>query len=127
VTACVVLVLSGAAGSRPDMSLFRAPQQIDSSSVSRYPRLAVIAKQPQFTWLGERDGPAHIRALAAAAGGRLLPLVLYGIPSRDAEARYSAGGAESSLEYRGWVAGVARALGRAPAIVVVEPDALAQA
>jgi endoglucanase len=61
-------------------------------------------------------------ALAPAkAHGAVLTLVLYAIPRRDC----AAGGLPDADAYRRWVDAVARAVAGAPAIVVVEPDALA--
>jgi hypothetical protein len=56
VTACVVLLLSGAAGSRPDVSLLRAPQQMDSLR-QHEPAARSHRGTTQFTWQGEHDDP----------------------------------------------------------------------
>lgn len=61
----------------------------------------------------------------AAAAGTTAVLVAYAIPARDCNG-YSAGGAGSPAAYRAWVDQLALGLGTARAIVVVEPDALAQ-
>lgn len=51
-------------------------------------------------------------------------LVAYNVPGRDC-GEYSAGGASDSDAYRAWVDAFARAIGDRPAIVILEPDALA--
>ncbi len=91
--------------------------------------LAELAQVPTATWLGARSGDvtATVRRVVAdarAAGG--VPVfVVYNIPGRDCGG-YSAGGVGSSAAYLQWVQAVAAGIGSATAVVVVEPDALAQ-
>jgi endoglucanase len=90
--------------------------------------MAKIAAQPQADWFG--DWNADVRAdvaarTAQAAGARATPVyVAYDIPNRDCGG-YSAGGSASAAAYRAWIDAFAAGLGQAPAIVIVEPDALA--
>ena len=90
--------------------------------------LARIADQPQGLWLGDwlRDvrGAAAGRVRAGVAAGSTPILVAYNIPLRDC-GQHSSGGASSAGAYRAWIAQLARGIGGAPAIVVLEPDALA--
>jgi endoglucanase len=94
-------------------------------------QLRKIATQPQAQWLGPwyPDVAAHVRDEIA---DRLRPagapafFALYNIPDRDCSG-YSGGGANSARAYRNWVDRIARAIGAYPAIVEVEPDALAEA
>jgi endoglucanase len=87
-----------------------------------------IADQPEADWLGEwyADPAAHVRDQIAH---RLSPahatafFALYAIPHRDC-AGYSGGSMGSGDAYRAWVDQIAGAIGRYPAIVLVEPDAL---
>ena len=59
-----------------------------------------------------------------AAAKKTVPLlVLYNIPFRDC-AQYSAGGATSVAEYKAWIDGVVRGIGRRPAVIALEPDGL---
>jgi len=92
-------------------------------------RPAAIADQPVARWLGSwtANARAEADALVAAAieQGALAQLVLYNIPGRDSGG-YSAGGAGSSESYRAWVDELAAGIGKRQAIVVLEPDALAQ-
>lgn len=91
--------------------------------------IVAMARTPHAVWFGdqspaeaERDARAVVRA--AAARTSLPVLALYNIPGRDC-ASYSAGGAATTAEYRAWIDAVARGIGSAEAVVVLEPDALA--
>ena len=65
--------------------------------------------------------------IADGAGCGTMPvLALYGIPHRDCGS-FAAGGFGSAGAYRGWIDGVAAAIGGGPAAVILEPDALAMA
>ena len=64
------------------------------------------------------------RVTQLAAAKKTVPLlVLYNIPFRDC-AQYSAGGATSVAEYKAWIDGVVRGIGRRPAVIALEPDGL---
>ena len=63
---------------------------------------------------------------AAQAAGAMPVLALYGIPHRDCGS-FAAGGFGSADAYRGWIDGVASAVGSGPAAIILEPDALAMA
>jgi endoglucanase len=89
-----------------------------------------IADRPAAAWFAD-EAPgyaARARDLAvnAAAVGRLPVLVLYHIPHRDC-AGQSAGGAASAEAYAAWVSALSKALAGRRAIVILEPDAVAQA
>ncbi|SDO73552.1 endoglucanase [Nakamurella panacisegetis] len=60
---------------------------------------------------------------AAASAGRVPLLVAYDIPLRDCGS-YSAGGASSSSAYQSWIRQFAAGIGRASAVVLLEPDSL---
>lgn len=93
-----------------------------------HPSLQAIASQPQAIWLGPDWAPnpqQQIRTAVRAAQGATVQLVVYGIPGRDGGG-YSAGGAASAAAYRSWVSRVVTGIGDAPAVVVLEPDALGQ-
>ena len=63
--------------------------------------------------------------LAAASLQNAVPIfVAYNIPGRDCS-QYSAGGAPSDAAYDAWIDSIASALGNAKAVVLEEPDALA--
>jgi endoglucanase len=89
-----------------------------------------LADQPTATWFAD-DRPGYAQragrlAAAATAAGRLPVLTLYNIPDRDC-AGQSAGGAADAAAYRSWVRALAGALRGHQALVVLEPDAVAQA
>lgn len=92
-------------------------------------RPAAIASQPVATWFGgwtsDPTGLANQLVSAATSKGALATIVVYNIPARDCGS-YSAGGAGSSSAYRSWVRAIAAGIGARPAIVILEPDALAQ-
>ncbi len=89
-------------------------------------RIQYIANQPMGQWLGEWSGDVenYVRRIVTQSGGKIVTLVLYHIPYRDCGS-YSAGGSQPS-EYRRWVESVARGLGSQKALLILEPDALAQ-
>ncbi|WP_407675395.1 glycoside hydrolase family 6 protein [Peterkaempfera griseoplana] len=91
--------------------------------------MAELATWPEAHWF--TDGtPAEVedqtRSLVRRADrtGTVPVMVAYNIPLRDCS-QYSAGGAQSDADYQAWIAGLARGIGRSRALVVLEPDALA--
>jgi endoglucanase len=87
-----------------------------------------IATRPVATWLGDwnarvRDDAADVARRARLA--KAVPVVVaYNIPQRDCGS-YSAGGARSEESYARWIGDVGSGLGRGPAAVILEPDAVA--
>ena len=92
------------------------------------PELDVIANTPTAYWMDNLSTPAvDAKYIAAAqAAGAMPVLALYGIPHRDCGS-FAAGGFGSADAYRGWIDGVASAVGSGPAAIILEPDALAMA
>jgi endoglucanase len=91
--------------------------------------MAKIANYPRAQWFANWDGgdpSAEVRdAVSLASGAGALPvLVAYNIPARTCGG-YSAAGAGSAAGYRTWIDGFARGIGSASAVVIVEPDTLA--
>ena len=91
--------------------------------------MAKLATWPEATWF--TDGtPAQVSqrvtaVMRAAQRQHAVPvLVAYDIPLRDC-GQYSSGGAASDAAYRQWIAAFAQAVGQSRALVVLEPDALA--
>jgi endoglucanase len=103
---------------------WNGPKQVDRY-VAEHPELEVLAQQPTFNWIGELTEPRTVASWVREARGKAVPLALYGIPDRDLGS-YSAGGFPNSEDYLAWVGAVAHHLGNAPAMVVLEPDALGQ-
>ncbi|WP_248795580.1 glycoside hydrolase family 6 protein [Pseudomonas sp. MWU13-2105] len=52
-------------------------------------------------------------------------LVAYNLPGRDCSGGASAGGAANAVEYRDWIDRFINGIGDKPALVILEPDALA--
>ncbi|MFF8597619.1 glycoside hydrolase family 6 protein [Streptomyces sp. NPDC015232] len=84
-----------------------------------------ISERPVAEWpAGDDPVPDVARAVKGAApDGRTVVFVAYNIPHRDC-GMYSAGGAHDGQAYRNWVDAFASAIGDAPAVVVLEPDAV---
>ena len=87
-----------------------------------------IAAQPAAHWFagGEDVQAAAARLTArASAAGAVPVLVAYDIPHRDC-AGFSAGGTASATAYGSWIGRLAAGIGPRRAIVILEPDAVAQ-
>ncbi|TDU01831.1 endoglucanase [Streptomyces sp. 846.5] len=90
--------------------------------------LTEVETVPSAVWL-TGGTPAQVGSqvrttLAEAALERAEPVfVVYDIPGRDCS-EYSAGGAADQAAYQVWIDAVASAVGRAHAVLLVEPDAL---
>lgn len=87
-----------------------------------------IASQPMAIWLTS-DTPATLTQLkqvteTADAMRQLPTLVLYNMVDRDCSG-FSSGGAASDQAYKSWIDAIVSALGDRRAIVILEPDAVA--
>jgi endoglucanase len=141
--ACVLVPMAAAATSArtlPASTRFSVPapdqgaiQQGLSLLLHRDLKDAVlIAKMetiPRATWLtGGSGADAAKQVRTALAGAKLegaVPvLVVYNIPGRDCGG-YSAGGAQTTSDYDAYIDAVSTAVGAAKAIMILEPDALA--
>ncbi|MFI5699104.1 glycoside hydrolase family 6 protein [Streptomyces xanthochromogenes] len=98
----------------------RAGRDADAALIER------ISLRPQADWPHPEGVEQEVRGLtgAAARAGRVPVLVAYNIPYRDCDGE-SRGGAEDAAAYRTWVDAFTRGIGDRPAVVVVEPDAVA--
>jgi endoglucanase len=91
--------------------------------------MAELATWPEAAWF-TKGTPAEVHQQVSgltrrAARQHAVPvLVAYDIPLRDCS-QFSAGGAQSDAAYRQWIAAFADALGSKQAVVILEPDALA--
>jgi endoglucanase len=108
----------------PNSAAMRAAQSANPPS----PELTTIANTPTAYWMDQASSPAvDAKYIATAQAAGTTPiLALYGIPHRDCGS-YAAGGFGSADAYRGWIDGVAAAIGPGPAAIILEPDALAMA
>ena len=113
-----------AAGAVPQIeSLFRHFQIRDAV------QLSLMELTPQAVWL---TGGTPSETISTVTGvmrqanlQHTVPtFVLYNVPGRDCGS-YSAGGAQDSPTYAAWIRAVATAIGDQKAVVLVEPDALA--
>ncbi|WP_255488201.1 glycoside hydrolase family 6 protein [Rhodanobacter sp. MP1X3] len=88
-----------------------------------------IADVPMARWFGNWSGDTRkaVEAFVDAADEvhQMPILVTYNIPDRDCGGD-SAGGAASASSYRDWINALSRGIGGKKAIVVIEPDSLAQ-
>lgn len=91
--------------------------------------MQLLASEPTATWFGNWnsnvENDVHTLVSAAAAKAQTPVLVAYNIPERDCGG-FSAGGADNPAGYANWISQFAEGLGSSPAIVILEPDALAQ-
>ncbi|WIB78640.1 glycoside hydrolase family 6 protein [Curtobacterium sp. MCPF17_002] len=92
-------------------------------------KIAVIADQPIATWLTNTSTSTTRETIrdvvrSAEQQHRTPVFVLYNVPDRDCGS-YSKGGTGSS-EYLPWVRSAVRAMQGSKAVVLVEPDAIAQ-
>ena len=89
--------------------------------------LEALAATPSGIWaVGAPDDMEKVSqaARAAAAAHEIPVIVAYNLPGRDACGRFSAAPGATGPAYEAWIASLATAIGSAPAIVIVEPDAL---
>ncbi|GAA1524683.1 glycoside hydrolase family 6 protein [Actinomadura kijaniata] len=88
-----------------------------------------VAQRPMGRWFGGWSGDVRKAAdgyvAAAQRAGKTPILVPYNITDRDCSG-HSSGGAGSPAKYRAWIEAFAAGIGTRPAVVVLEPDAVAQ-
>lgn len=120
-------------GSTPvDARLYSDPHLLAVAAAQEDSRFVSIAKTPQAKWFSDTSPSTTVRGdiddyLWGAEVTNAIPaIVLYRIPALDC-GRWRPAGADDETEYRAWVDGAAAALtGHGEAIVILEPDALAQ-
>jgi endoglucanase len=116
------LYVDPSSAARRQAEAWRSTRPADAALMDR------IASQPQAVWFGEWSGDvrrATAATVAAAAREGATPvLVAYNIPQRDCGGLSGGGGATPDA-YRRWISDFAAGIGARPAIVVLEPDALA--
>jgi endoglucanase len=113
-----------ASKARKTADAWRASRPADADQMEK------IASQPMAKWFGSWNSPSSIRndvasAVSAILGPGSVPVfVAYNIPQRDCGG-LSGSNTLSVDGYRSWISEFARGLGQAPAVVILEPDALA--
>ncbi len=90
--------------------------------------VAAMANTPRAIWFNSGTPNEVKRSVKrttkhAARSGKIPVLVSYNLPFRDC-AQYSAGGALGTDEYKAWIDGFAKGIGKREAIVILEPDSL---
>lgn len=112
----------------PDSAVAQQALAWQSTQPADAAEMAKIAAQPTAAWFGDwnSDVTTAVSATvnAAAAAGEVAELVAYDIPERDCGG-YSSGGATSASAYHAWIRSFAAGIGGHPAIVILEPDAIA--
>ncbi|HEY3559349.1 MAG TPA: glycoside hydrolase family 6 protein, partial [Kribbella sp.] len=111
--------------------LYVDPASDAAAYVRRHPEdtelASKIADQPSARWLGSWSGDVKAGVTAyttdAAKADKLPVLVTDNLPARQCGI---GGGAVSDAAYRTWITAVSDGIGARPAIVVLEPDALAR-
>ncbi|HET9060840.1 MAG TPA: glycoside hydrolase family 6 protein [Acidimicrobiales bacterium] len=120
----------------PDGSVAQIAGLVKSGDLTDAAKIARMVTTPQAVWFngttksGAPQNPGQIvesvrlTMLEARAEHSVPVLVVYNIPGRDCS-QYSSGGAATDAAYQQWMTGFARGLGQGKAVVLVEPDALA--
>lgn len=114
-------------GQLQDAGLIAAMESVPSAVWLDGETAAQAAEPGNLGWRqADTDVARQVRrTLAAARMQRAVPIfVAYNIPGRDCS-QYSAGGAPNDAAYDAWIDAIGRALGNAKAVVLEEPDALA--
>ena len=87
-----------------------------------------IATQSAAVWMGNWNtniqADANNQAATITSAGAIPVFVAYNIPQRDCGGLSGGGGATSDV-YRSWITGLADGIGARKAVVILEPDALA--
>jgi endoglucanase len=117
----------------------RAPFLVDPDSLAAHqaranpataaalaPLLRVPTAFPVGEWLTDVTAEVARRAAKATATGTTAVFFVYAIPHRDAGGGYSGGGLPTAAAYRAFTRQVAAGIGSARAVIVLEPDSLAQ-
>jgi endoglucanase len=117
---------------KPGVRLWVAPRSSTRAAADRLSgadreNALKLAKVPGATWL--TGGDAHADAAdvtqRAARAGAVPVIVAYDVPGRDC-GQYSAGGAAGTRAYEAWIRRLARGIGKRRAVVILEPDGIAQ-
>ena len=115
----------------PPMTLYVDSESVPAQKLAANPSnqaLQAIATKPLAKWFGDWNTTVTAdvdRYVTQATAANAIPtLVLYNIPNRDCGS-YSAGGASSYSRYQAWGRHVADGIKNRHAIIIVEPDALA--
>lgn len=108
----------------PNSSAANQANAWSSSRPSDAAKMQLLANEPTAKWFGDWSGDIRsaVSSYINAANGKTAVMVAYNIPQRDCGG-YSAGG---SNNYLSWISSLAAGIGSGKAIVILEPDSLAQ-
>lgn len=113
----------------PSSSARREADAMRGSHPEEAALLDRIAAQPVASWIGGwvKDVKGDVGRLVslATSSGSVPVLVAYNIPNRDCGS-HSAGGERDAASYGRWIRDFADGIGGRRAVVVLEPDAVAQ-
>ncbi len=109
----------------------QARQLRESGRSAEADALEPLASRPIARWFtGAQQGDPYVQAqqlaAAAEAQGAAAVVTVYDLPGRDC-GQFSSGGAPDDAAYVDYVGSLAAGLGDAPAVVVLEPDAVPHA
>jgi endoglucanase len=111
----------------PQSPMLRQADEWEATRPADAAVLRAAAHTPAFyfghEWTADPEGWAA--EVMRRADGTLPVVAVYDIPHRDTCGAFSAGGAATAADYRVFVNAIARGLAGRDAIVIVEPDALA--
>ena len=122
-----------AGGLYRDLKNHAVQQQAELADAGKSADAALIDKissQPTAVWLGDHQTPAELKPLLAEyrrdaeAEGSTLVFVTYAVPNRDCGGL--SGGGLDAADYLDWNRAIAEALTGSGAVVLVEPDSVAQ-
>ncbi|KLL09818.1 glycoside hydrolase family 6 protein [Protofrankia coriariae] len=107
------------------------PAQVARQNPAAGTAAATIATRPLAypvgDWLGDSvQAQVAARAAEAERTGSTAVFMVYAIPHRDVSAGFSAGGLPDAGSYRAFTRKVAAGIGHRNAVIVLEPDSLAQ-
>jgi endoglucanase len=123
----VLPALSGTLFADPNGDIAQSALSFAAANPSYESLLGRLAATPSAAWFvgASNDQQASDNYVTAATtAGQIPVLVAYNIPTRDCGGD-SAGGASSDSAYQAWAQGLVAGIGNRAAIVIVEPDALA--
>ena len=100
-----------------------------TSNLTGAASMRMLAAQPTAVWFGDWNSDVrndvHTLVTAAQSTNSVPVLVAYNIPERDCGG-FSSGGSNNPAGYASWIQSFAAGIGSAKAVVILEPDALAQ-
>jgi endoglucanase len=117
-----MLYVDPGSSARKQAEAWRVSRPADAAQMEK------IASQPHAIWFGDWTprpyDPVGRITRAIVQQGALPVYVLYNIPLRDC-GLHSRGGAASAAAYQDWIVEVVRGIAGSPAVVILEPDAVA--